>query len=98
MSMTVASHELRQYKCPKCGGPMSHGYITGQATRLRWTEKEKTKTIFVGKVLRKRIDWWNAPTVEAVRYENCKIGIFRYGYKATRCEKDCHVMRIALGL
>jgi len=59
---------------------MSHGYITGQGTRLRWTEKEKTKTIFAGTKLRKTIDWWNAPNLEAVRCEECRIGVFRYDY------------------
>lgn len=80
MSTTAASHELKQYKCPKCGEAMTHGYIAGNSTRLRWTDKEKTKTIFAGQPLRNKIDWWNAPTVEAVRCERCKIGIFRYDY------------------
>lgn len=71
---------LKQMRCPKCGNPMSYGYITGQGMGLRWTIKEKTKTIFAGKKLRKKIDWWNAPTVEAVRCEACKIGVFRYDY------------------
>jgi predicted RNA-binding Zn-ribbon protein involved in translation (DUF1610 family) len=78
--MPATSDELKEYRCPKCGGPMAHGYIAGKAARLRWTEKEKTKTIFAGKTLRKKFDWWNAPTVEAVRCETCKVGIFRYDY------------------
>ena len=41
---------------------------------------DKTKTIFAGEVLRKNIDWWSAPNLEAVRCQNCKIGIFRYDY------------------
>jgi len=59
---------------------MSHGYIAGHWIRLRWTKTEKTKTIFAGKVLRKKIDWWNSPTLEAVRCEDCRIGVFRYDY------------------
>jgi len=67
-------------KCPKCGKEMSHGYIAGHWIRLRWTEKEKTKTIFAGKPLRKKLHGWNAPILEAVRCEDCKIGVFRYDY------------------
>jgi len=74
------SEELKQLKCPKCGKDMSHGYLTGQVARLRWTEKEKTQTIFAGKTLRKKIDWWHAPSLEAVRCQDCKIGVFRYDY------------------
>ncbi|MCK4917988.1 MAG: hypothetical protein KAJ14_12210 [Candidatus Omnitrophica bacterium] len=47
---------------------------------LWWSQKEKTKTLFKAKWLRKKIDWWNAPTLEAIRCEECKIGLFRYDY------------------
>lgn len=80
MSEPTTSEELKAMKCPRCGKPMSHGYLAGHWVRLRWTEREKTKTIFAGEVLRKKIDWWNAPTLEAVRCEDCKIGVFRYDY------------------
>ena len=79
MSIPVKSDELKKIKCPKCGKEMSHGYITGKGM-LWWTQKEKTKTLFRAKWLKKKIDWWNAPTLEAVRCEECKIGLFRYDY------------------
>ena len=80
MDHPTSSEELKAMKCPKCGNPMSHGYIAGHWVRLRWTEKEKTLTIFAGKPLRKEIDLLHSPTLEAVRCETCKIGVFRYGY------------------
>jgi len=73
------SHEqLQEFKCPKCGGPMQPGYVAGQWTRLRWCEKANTKTIFAGKPLKKERDLWNAPTLQAVRCTDCKLGIFVY--------------------
>lgn len=80
MNDPTTSEDLKQMRCPKCGKEMSHGYLTGHVVRLRWTEKEKTKTAFAGTVLRKDIDLWNNPTLEAVRCEDCKIGVFRYDY------------------
>ncbi len=80
MRDAISSDELKETRCPKCNGLMSHGYLAGHWIRLRWTEEEKTKTIFSGKALRKKIDLWNSPTLEAVRCEECKIGIFRYDY------------------
>ncbi len=59
---------------------MSHGYIAGKAVPLRWTEQEKTYTIFAGSKLRKKLSWFSAPNVEAMRCETCKIGVFRYDY------------------
>ena len=80
MDHPTSSEELEEMKCPKCGKEMSHGYIAGHWFRLRWTEKEKTKTIFASKPIRKKRDLWNTPTLEAVRCETCKIGVFRWGY------------------
>ena len=77
---TIDSNELQKIRCPRCNKKMSHGYIAGHWFRLRWTKTEKTKTTFAGKALRKKIDLWNSPTLEAVRCEDCKIGIFRYDY------------------
>ena len=79
MSIPVKSDELKKIKCPKCGKEMSHGYIAGKGM-LWWTQQEKTKTLFRAKWLKKKVDWWNAPTLEAVRCEECKIGLFRYDY------------------
>lgn len=76
----VSSHQLLQMTCPVCGKSMSHGYIAGHWVRLRWTLKEKTQTVFAGEKLRKAIYWWGAPNVEAMRCEECKIGVFRYDY------------------
>ncbi len=59
---------------------MSHGYITGHWFRLRWNTNDKTKTVFAGTPLRKNIDWRNSPSIEALRCESCKLGIFRYDY------------------
>ena len=59
---------------------MSHGYIAGHWIRLRWTEKERTQTIFAGTKLRKKICGWGAPGVEAMRCQVCRIGVFRYDY------------------
>jgi hypothetical protein len=74
------SIDLKAMKCPVCSGEMVHGYVTGKGPSLIWTEKEKTQTIFAGTNLRSKLSWWHAPTVEAMRCETCKIGIFRYGY------------------
>jgi len=62
--------------CPTCGGKMESGYIAGHWTRLRWTEKAKTKTIFAGQPLKKKVDLWNSPTLEALRCTGCGIGVF----------------------
>jgi len=50
------SETLKKMKCPNCGNLMGHGYIAGHWIRLRWTEKERTRTIFAGNKLRKKID------------------------------------------
>ncbi len=69
---------LKEQKCPSCGKPMDHGYIAGHWIRLRWVKEAKTKTIFTGEPLSRKVDFWNAPVVEAVRCEDCKTGIFIY--------------------
>ncbi len=69
---------IQNYRCPKCGGKLEPGYIAGQWSRLRWCLKEKTKTVFSGKPLKKVPDIWNAPTVEAARCDKCKLGVFSY--------------------
>ncbi len=69
---------LLHRKCPKCGDNMEQGYITGHWFRLRWNIKAKTKTVFSGIPLMKKLDWFNAPTVRAARCDKCKIGIFIY--------------------
>ncbi len=78
LSYEEAQEWLVQQKCPKCGELMEQGYIAGHWFRLRWTIKAKTKTIFSGKPLMKKLDWWNAPTLRAVRCDKCKIGMFIY--------------------
>ncbi len=80
LDIIMKSNEFNKIKCPVCGNEMLPGYITGKGSGLRWCIKEKTKTIFSGTKLRKKIDWWNAPNLEAVRCENCEIGVFRYNY------------------
>ncbi len=76
----MTSEELCEMTCPKCDKKMSHGYIAGHWIRLRWVDKPNTKTIFAGNALRKKINWLTAPDLEAVRCEDCKIGVFRYDY------------------
>ncbi len=76
----MESKALKEIKCPSCCGSMTHGYIAGHWIRLRWTKMEKTYTIFAGDNMRRKITWSSAPTIEAVRCEECKIGIFRYDY------------------
>ncbi len=71
---------LKILTCPQCGGPLEHGYIAGHWFNLRWVKKEKTKTVFAGRPLRKKLDWWSAPTLEAARCGACKIGVFRYDH------------------
>ena len=80
MNNPVNSQDLKELSCPKCNKKMSHGYIAGHWVKLRWTKTEKTKTIFAGQKLRKTLDFLNSPTLEAVRCEDCKIGVFRYDY------------------
>lgn len=80
MDTPVDSDALREMSCPACGETMSHGYIAGHWFRLRWTEHEKTKTVFSGSPLRRKVDLWNSPVLEAVRCEHCRVGVFRYDY------------------
>ena len=80
MAETVESEELRQMVCPRCGGPVEAGYVAGHWFNMRWVRDEKTKTVFAGRPLRKKIDWWNAPSLEAIRCHTCKMGIFRFDY------------------
>ncbi len=70
--------ELAGLACPKCGGALEYGYIAGHWIRLRWCLKEKTRTIFAGTPLKKKRDWWNAPSLKAGRCKTCKIGLFVY--------------------
>jgi hypothetical protein len=72
------NRSIEELKCPRCGGMLTHGYIAGHWFRLRWVDKPHTKTIFAGKPLRKKLDWWSAPMVEAARCDRCKVGIFVY--------------------
>ncbi len=74
----MSHEEISEFKCPKCGGDMEFGYITGHWFRLRWCKQANTKTIFAGTPLRRKRDIWNAPTVIASRCPKCKIGIFTY--------------------
>jgi len=76
----VSSDGLGELKCPRCGCVMCHGYVVGRLGRLRWAEREKTYTVFAGQPLRRTFSWWSAPTVEAMRCEVCKMGVFRYDY------------------
>ena len=78
MSDQTTDSWLEHQRCPKCGGVLEHGYIAGHWFRLRWTKKPKTKTIFAGTPLRKKLDWWNSPVVEGARCNKCKVGIFIY--------------------
>ena len=59
---------------------MSHGYIAGHWVRLRWTDRDDTKTILAGTPLRRSRSWLNAPSLEAMRCEQCRLGVFRYDY------------------
>lgn len=76
--MTITHDDLADIPCPRCGGKMQRGFIAGHWTRLRWTLKARTKTIFAGSPLTRKRDWWNAPTLEASRCNHCKLGLFRY--------------------
>ena len=77
----VSTAELKQMACPNCGKPMDFGFIAGHWFKLRWVESNRAKTIFAGNKLRRKFDSiWCAPTVEAVRCQRCKIGVFRYDY------------------
>jgi hypothetical protein len=78
--MGISSTELKAMMYPQCGAPMSHGCIAGHRVRvrLRWTDSDHTKTIFAGMPLRPQHSWLIAPSVEALRCEACKPGVFRY--------------------
>lgn len=79
MGHNVSADELKQMPCPKCGQVMDHGFIAGHWVALRWVKTNRTKTIFAGTRLKKKLDSiWCAPTVEAVRCEHCKMGVFTY--------------------
>ncbi len=76
----MTSDELKALECPTCQQPMSHGYIAGHWFRLRWLDRPTSKTIFSGEVMRKKISWVNSPSLEAVRCQGCKLGVFRFDY------------------
>ncbi len=58
---------------------MNYGFIAGHWFKLRWVETNRTKTIFAGTKLRSKFDSiLYAPTVEAVRCLQCRIGVFKY--------------------
>jgi hypothetical protein len=59
---------------------MEHGYIAGHWFRLRWVERPNTKTVFAGSPLRRGMDLWNSPSLEALRCRRCKVGLFRFDY------------------
>ncbi len=80
-SHPVTTDELKEMPCPKCAQTMDYGFIAGHWFKLRWVETDHTKTVFAGAKLRKGLDnVWSAPTVEAVRCRQCKIGVFRFDY------------------
>ena len=70
--------ELADLRCPRCESAMESGFITGHWMRLRWCRKAKTKTIFAGTPLKRKRDFWNAPTLTAMRCPACRIGVFSY--------------------
>ena len=77
----TSTAELKQMACPSCGEPMNYGFIAGHWFNLRWVESNRTMTVFAGTSLRKKLNSiWYSPTVEAVRCQRCKIGVFRYDY------------------
>jgi len=79
VSNPLISEELKKIKCPNCGKEMRHGYIAGKGM-LWWTEKEKPKTSFSIKKLKKTFSWWSTPTIESMKCDECKIGVFRFDY------------------
>lgn len=62
--------------CPICGNKMEKGYLNSHWWRIRWSIK-KIFWMWSGEPLGKRA-LWRAPTLEAVRCKNCRIGIFNY--------------------
>jgi len=79
VSNHLISEELKKIKCPNCGKEMQHGYIAGKGM-LWWTEKERPKTLFSMKKLKKTSNLWSAPTIESMKCDECKIGVFRFDY------------------
>jgi ssDNA-binding Zn-finger/Zn-ribbon topoisomerase 1 len=77
----LTSDELKAMACPRCGGRMEAGYVTGHWFMMRWNETNQTKTVFAGEKLRPKSDSaWSSPSIEAVRCPACKLGLFRYDY------------------
>ena len=72
--------------CPRCGGPLDHGYLLGKHNRIRWSESNKGMTIFhgvplirLGKGFWKSGRWWlYAPSIPAVKCRRCKLVTFAY--------------------
>jgi hypothetical protein len=69
---------LESLRCPSCGGEMHAGYIAGQAMPLRWTQRPNAKTVFEGEPLNAG-SLTGSASLEAVRCERCRLGVFRYG-------------------
>jgi hypothetical protein len=69
-----------------CGGELSHGYLLGKHSRIRWSSTKEGMTIFHGVPLIKSgkkywsnwKNWVYAPSIPAMRCENCKQVFFLY--------------------
>jgi len=77
--------------CPRCGGPLDHGYLLGKHNRIRWSKSDKGMTIFHGVPLTrlskgfwKTRRWWlYAPSIPAVKCRRCRLVTFAYDNEET---------------
>jgi DNA-directed RNA polymerase subunit RPC12/RpoP len=75
----MAEIQDRELSCPRCGAPMSRGFINAGKGPMRWViDPKQNKTILGGDRLVKQHWVWGRHVVPAARCEHCKIGIFVY--------------------
>jgi hypothetical protein len=64
--------------CPKCEKRMQTGYVAGHQFRLRWVDRQNTKSVFAGEKLKIPFSFWSAPTYEAYRCADCGLVLLNY--------------------
>ncbi len=78
--------DIKYSKCSNCGGKLTHGYLLGKHSRIRWSISRKGMTVFHGvplNILKKGFwcswkNWLYAPSLPAAKCEKCRTVLFTY--------------------
>lgn len=98
--------EAESSKCLKCGGDLSHGYILGKHSRIRWSSTREGMTIFHGIPLIKSgrkywsewRNWIYAPNVPAMRCESCRLVFFQYDNEEIESSRKEILASVIIGI